>query len=42
MKVRGEIARMKLIPSDKFEAESRRIERMIQEEVARVLEGALA
>jgi len=37
MKVRGEIARMKLIPSDRFQAESRRIERMIQEETARIL-----
>lgn len=42
MKVRGEFARMKLIPSEKFEAESRRIERMMQEEVARVLQGAVA
>jgi len=39
MKVRAELARMKLIPSDKFEAESRRIERMMQDEFGRVMEG---
>jgi V/A-type H+-transporting ATPase subunit A len=39
MKVRTEIARMKLVPAEKFEEEGERIEKMIDEEASAFTEG---
>ena len=39
MKVRSEIARMKLIPTERFEEESKRIEKMIDDEIAQLRGG---
>ncbi len=42
MKVRTEIARMKLVPSDRFEEEGARLEKMIENEAATLREGGAA